>query len=105
MVVKDKLNIFAFIFVLIGLSVVGVGGIKILDAKVGTLSVKEHNGCEDFTADLLKSHSEYLKFDPEPYTTCKDGVLKRDFYGGLKIAFVGALIILGGVLWKVYFIK
>ena len=105
MVVKDKVNILAFLFVLLGLIVIGVGGIKMLDAKIGIFSIKEHNSCEDFTRDLLKSHSEYLKFDPEPYTTCKDGVLKRDFFNGVKVIIFGGLIMLGGILGKVFFIK
>jgi len=76
-----------------------------LDAKIGTFSLKEHNGCQDFTQALVQSHSEYLKFDPQPYTTCKDGVLKRNFFDGIKVVIIGVLIILGGILGKVFFIK
>jgi hypothetical protein len=104
-VTKDKVNVLAFVIVLIGLFIIGVGGIKILDAKIGTFSLKEHNGCEDFTRALVKSHSEYLKFDPEPYTTCKDGVLKRNYFDGVKVVIIGAVIILGGILFKIFFVK
>jgi len=104
-VTKNKINILAFVIILIGLIVIGVGSIKMLDAKIGTFSIKEHDGCESFTRDLIKTHSEYLKFDPEPYTTCKDGVLKRDFFDGVKIVIIGGLIILVGILGKVFFIK
>ena len=76
-----------------------------LDAKIGTFTIKEHNGCVDFTRELVKSRSEYLKFDPDPYSTCKDGVLKRNFFDGVKVVIVGTLIILGGILGKVFFIK
>ena len=105
MVIKGKVNIFAFVIVLIGLLIIGVGGLKMLDAKIGTFTLKEHNGCEAFTRELLKSHSEYLKFDPEPYTTCKDGVLKRNYFNGVKIVIIGGVIILGGILIKVFFVK
>ena len=103
MVIKGKVNILAFIIALFGLIIVGVGSIKMLDAKIGTFTIKEHNGCAAFTQELIKSHSEYLKFDPEPYTTCKDGVLKRNYFDGLKVAIIGGVIILGGILVKVFF--
>jgi len=54
---------------------------------------------------LVKDHSEYLKFDQYPYETCKDGVLKRNFVEGIKIAVIGGLIICGGILVKAFFIK
>ena len=101
--IKGKSNIFAFVIVLIGLIIIGVGGLKMLDAKIGTFTIREHNGCVNFTRELVKSHSEYLKFDPEPYTTCKDGVLKRNYFDGLKVAIIGGVVILGGILVKVFF--
>lgn len=103
--IKGKVNIFAFVIVLIGLLIIGVGSIKMLDAKIGTFTIKEHNGCVDFTRELVKSRSEYLKFDPEPYTTCKDGVLKRNYFDGLRVVIIGGVIILGGILVKVFFVK
>ena len=42
MVIKGKVNIFSFVVVLIGLVIIGVGGIKMLDAKIGTFTIKEH---------------------------------------------------------------
>jgi len=104
-VIKGKVNIAAFVIALSGLIIIGFGSVKMLDAKIGTFTLKEHNGCEDFTRELIKSHSEYLKFDPEPYTTCKDGVLKRNFFDGIKVVVIGGIIILGGILVKVFFIK
>ncbi len=101
--IKDKGNILAFVIVLIGLIIIGFGGLKMLDAKIGTFTIREHNSCVNFTRELVKSHSEYLKFDPEPYTTCKDGVLKRDYFDGLKVAIIGGVIVLGGILVKVFF--
>lgn len=101
--IKGKVNIFAFVIVLIGLVIIGVGGLKMLDAKIGIFTIKEHNSCVDFTRELVKSHSEYLKFDPEPYTTCKDGVLKRNYFYGMKVVIIGGVIILGGILVKAFF--
>ena len=102
---RDKVNISAFVIALIGLIIIGAGSIRMLDAKIGTFTLKEYNGCEDFTRELVKSRSEYLKFDPEPYTTCKDGVLKRNYFDGIKVAVIGGVIILGSLLVKVFFIK
>ena len=105
MLIKGKVNVFAFVIVLIGLVFIGVGSIRMLNARIGTFSVKEYNGCEAFTRELVKSHSEYLKFDPEPYTTCKDGVLKRNYFDGVKVVIIGGVIILGGILIKVFFVQ
>ncbi|MBF0504593.1 MAG: hypothetical protein HQL14_05770 [Candidatus Omnitrophica bacterium] len=103
--IKSKVNLSAFVAVLVGLLIIGIGGFKMLDAKIGTVSIKEHNGCERFTQDLVESHAEYLKFDSQPYTTCKDGVLKRNYFDGVKVVIIGGLIILGGILVKVFFVK
>ena len=105
MLIKGNVNISAFIIALTGLIIIGSGGIKMLDAKIGTFTLKEHNGCEAFTRELIKSRSEYLKLDPEPYTTCKDGVLKRNYFDGVKVVIIGAVIILGGILVKVFFVQ
>ena len=102
---KDKLNILGFAIVLLGLVVLGMGCIKILEAKFGTLTSMEHENCANFTRDLAKNHSEYLKFDPEPYSTCKDGVLKRNYFEGLKLVIIGGIIILGGYFFKFFFNK
>jgi hypothetical protein len=105
MEIKGKVNILSFIIALIGLVVIGYGCVTMLDAKIGELTGPEHEECSNFTSELVKNHSEYLKFDPQPYETCKDGVLKRNFSEGIKIALIGGLIICAGGLLKVFLIK
>ena len=102
---KEKVNIAAFGIALIGLIFIGAGSIRMVEAKMGTFTLKDHNGCESFTRELINRHSEYLKFDPEPYTTCKDGVLKRNYFDGTKLVVIGGVIILGGILVRIFFIK
>ena len=103
--IKGKINCIAFVIALIGLVVIGYGGITMLEAKIGELTSAEHEECSKFANELVKNHSEYLKFDQYPYETCKDGVLKRNFVEGVKTVVIGGLIICGGVLVKAFFIK
>jgi len=103
--IRGKVNMASLIIALTGLIVIGYGSMTMLNAKMGELTAPEHQECSNFSSELSRSHAEYLKFDPQPYETCKAGVLKRNFSDGIKTALLGVLIIGGGALLKVFLIK
>lgn len=100
---KNKFSTVALLIIVVGFIFLGVGTIKILEGKFGTLRPAEHESCANFAAELTKNHSEYLKFDPEPYSTCKEGVLKRNYFEALRLVVLGVIIVVGGILLKLLF--
>jgi len=107
MMTKGKINIIAFVIVLIGLIIVGLGSIKIVEAKNGVLNAEQSKNYSDDTSYALhnlKSYSEMINGGIDPLQIKKDSYIRANYLKGIKAVIIGLIIIVVGVLVKVFFV-